>query len=171
MLNQGKYAVEILKRFRMMDCKSMSTSMMTNLKLFGDTTSGKIDATIYRQMIGSLIYLTNTRPDICFAVNTLSQYMVDPRQVHLVEAKHILRHLKGTIDYGLRYAADYEFRLVGYTDSDWADSVTDWKSTSGCCFSLGSVVIAWHNRKKMSVALSTTEEKYIATCVASGEVV
>ena len=100
-LSQGKYAMEILKRFGMMDCKSMSTPMMTNLKLFGETSSGMIDATIYRQIIGSLMYLTNNRLDICFAMNTLSQYMVDPRQVHLVEAKHVLRYLKGTIDYGL----------------------------------------------------------------------
>jgi hypothetical protein len=93
--------MEILKRFGMMDCKSMSTPMTTNLKLFGDTTSGTIDATIYRQMIGSLMYLTNTQSDICFGVNTLSQYMVDPRQVHLVAAKHVLKYLKGTIDHGL----------------------------------------------------------------------
>ena len=72
MLSQGKYAVEILKRFRMMDCKSMIMQMMTNLKLFGDTTSWRVDATLYRQMIGLLMYLTNTRPYICFAVNTLS---------------------------------------------------------------------------------------------------
>ena len=84
-----------------MDCKSMSTPMTTNLKLFGDTTSGKIDATIYKQMIGSLMYLTNTRPNICFAVNTLSQYMVDPRQVHLIAAKHVLRYLKGMIDFDM----------------------------------------------------------------------
>ena len=71
-LSQGKYVVEILKRFEMMDCKSMTMLMTKNLKLFGDTTSGKIDATVYRQMIGSLMYLTNTRSDICFAVNTLS---------------------------------------------------------------------------------------------------
>ena len=115
-LSQGKYVVEILKRFEMMDCKSMTTSMTTNLKLFGDTTSGKTDATVYRQMIGSLMYLTNTRPNICFAVNTLSRYMVDPRQVHLVAAKHILSYLKGTINYGLQYTVDCEFRLVGYTD-------------------------------------------------------
>ena len=134
--------MEILKRFGMMDFKPMTTPMTMNLKLFGDTTSGTIDATIYRQMIGSLMYLTNTQPDICFAVNTLSQYMVDPRQVHLVVAKHILRYLKGTIDYGLRYAGDCNFGLVGYTDSDWVGSVIDRKSTSGCCFSLGSVVIA-----------------------------
>ena len=72
MLIQGKYVVDILKRFGMMDCKSMTTPMTTNLKLFGDNTSGKIDATLCKEMIGSLIYLTNTRPDICFAVNTLS---------------------------------------------------------------------------------------------------
>ena len=91
-LSQGKYAVEILKRFVMMECKSMTTPMTTNLKLFGDTTFGKIDVTVYRQMIGSLMYLTNTRLDICFAVNTLSQYMVDLRQVHLIAVKHILRY-------------------------------------------------------------------------------
>ena len=79
MLSQGKYAVDILKRFIMMDCKSMTTLMTTNLKLFGDTTFGKIDAIIYRQIIGSLMYLTNTRTNIYFTVNTLSQYMVDLR--------------------------------------------------------------------------------------------
>ena len=146
-LSQGKYAVEILKRFGMMDCKSITMPMMINLKLFGDTTSERVDATLYRQMIGSLMYLTNMRPDICFAVNTLSQYMVDSRHVHLIAAKHVLRYLKGTIDYGLRYVLDCEFGLVGYTDSDWAGSVTDWKSTSGCCFSLGSIVIAWGSKK------------------------
>ena len=97
--------------------------------------------------------------------------MVDPRQVHLVAAKHILRYLKGMIDYGLRYAGDCKFGLVGYTDSDWADNVTDQKRTSGCCFSLGSMVISWHNQKEMNVALSTTEAEYIASCAASGEVV
>jgi hypothetical protein len=71
-------------------------------------------------MIGSLMYLTNTRTDICFAVNTLSQFMVESRSVHLVAAKHVLRYLKGTIDYGLRYASDHEISLQGFTDSDWA---------------------------------------------------
>ena len=68
--------------------------------------------------------------------------MVEPRHVHLIVAKHVSRYLKGTIDYGLRYVADYEFRLVGYIDSDWVDSVTNWKRTSGCFFSFGSAVIA-----------------------------
>jgi hypothetical protein len=123
-------------------------------------------------MIGSLMYFTNTRPDICFAVNTLSQYMVESRHVHLIASKHVIRYLKGTVEYGLRYVADCEFGLVGYIDSDWAGSgVTDWKSTSRCCFSLGSTVIAWRNRKQTSVALSTTEVEYIAACLASSEAV
>ena len=80
-LGQGKYVVEILKRFKMMDCKAMSKPMASNLKLLSDAASEAVDATMYRQMIGSLMYLTNTRPDICFAVNTL-------RHVHLMVAKH-----------------------------------------------------------------------------------
>ena len=149
----------------------MSTSMTLNLKLLGDTTSETVDATSYREMIGSLMYLMNMMPNICFAMNTLSQYMVEPRHVPLIAAKHVLRYLKGTIDYGLRYVADCEFGLVGYTDSDWVGSVIDRKSTSGCCFSLGSAVIAWHSRKQTSVALSTTEAEYIVACSTSSEVV
>ena len=131
----------------MMDCKFMTTPMMTNLKLFGDTTSERVDAIVYRQMIGSLMYLTNTRPDICFVVNTLTLYMVDPRQVHLIAAKHVLRYLKGTIEYGLWFNADCEFKLQGFIDSDWDGNVKDQKSASGCCFSLGSTMISWFNRK------------------------
>ena len=93
-LGQGKYAVEILKRFRMMDC-CMASPMASNLKLLSDASSETVNAMMYRHMIGSLMYLTNTRPDICFAVNTLSQYLTDPRSVHLTATKHILRYLKG----------------------------------------------------------------------------
>jgi hypothetical protein len=131
----------------MMDCKAMPTSMVTNLKLLSDTSLEIVDATSYREMIGLLMYLTNTRPDICFAVNTLSQYMVELRSVHLVASKHAMRYMNGTIDYGLGYASDCEISLQGFTDSDWADSVADWKSTSGCCFSMGSTMISWFSRK------------------------
>jgi hypothetical protein len=78
-LNQGKYTVEILKRFGMLDCKAMATPMVSNLKLLQDTTLETVDVTLYREMVGSLMNLTNTRPDICFVVNTLSQYMEQPR--------------------------------------------------------------------------------------------
>jgi hypothetical protein len=97
-LRQGKYAVEILKRFRMMDCKSMSTPMTTNLRIMGASDSDLVDPTMYRQLIGSLMYLVNTRPNICFVVNTLSQFMVESRQVHWVEDKHVLRYLRVQLD-------------------------------------------------------------------------
>ena len=97
--------MDILKRFRMLDCKSIATPMDANLKKPRDSASDSnlIDPTMYRQMIGSLMYLTNTRPDICFAVNALSQFMCEPRQIHWITAKHVLRYLCGTLGYGLRY--------------------------------------------------------------------
>ena len=94
-LGQGKYAVEILKRFGMMDCKVITTPMASNLKLLSDASSEAVDAMMYHHM-----YLTNMRPNICFDVNTLSQFLIDPRHVHLIAAKHILRYLKGTVDMG-----------------------------------------------------------------------
>ena len=86
----------------MMDCKAMATPMASNLKLLSNASSELVDATMYREMIGSLMYLTNTRPDIFFAVNTLSQFLTNPRHSHLIVANHILRYLKGTVDYGLK---------------------------------------------------------------------
>jgi hypothetical protein len=132
----------------------MNTLMEAKLKLLVDTSSELIDATLYRQIIGSLMYLTNTRPGICFAVNTLSQFMVEPKHVHLVAAKHVMRYLKGTIDCGLSYDGDHDFTLNGYTDADWARSVSDRKGTLGCCFSLGSAMISWQSRKQSSIVIA-----------------
>jgi hypothetical protein len=121
----------------------MNTPMETKLKLMVDTSSELIDATLYRQIIGSLMYLTNTRLDICFSVNTLSQFLVEPIRVHLVTSKHVMRYLKGTLDCGLSYNGDHDFKLSGYTDSHWDGSIFDRKSTLGCCFILGSAMISW----------------------------
>ena len=99
---QGKYSVEILNRFEMMDCKAITTPMASNLKILNDASSESVDATMYCQMIRSLMYLTNTRPDIFFAMNTL-------RNVHLMVAKHALRYLKGTVEYGLKYEANQTY--------------------------------------------------------------
>jgi hypothetical protein len=94
-LSQGKYTVEILKKFGMIDCKSMPTPMVMNLKKMNEASSdsGEIDPHLYRQLIGSLMYLVNTRPDICYAVSVLSQFMSQPRQTHWIAAKHVLRYL------------------------------------------------------------------------------
>ena len=113
-----------------------------------------VDAMMYHHMIGSLMYLMNTRPDICFSVNTLSQFLKDLRHVHLIVATHILRYLKGTVDYGLKYKDNQKINLEGYVDSDWSGSAVDRKSTSGCYFSIISGVISWFSMKQSYVALS-----------------
>ncbi|XP_057826602.2 retrovirus-related Pol polyprotein from transposon TNT 1-94 isoform X1 [Cryptomeria japonica] len=172
-LSQVKYTIDILKRFRMIDCKPMHTPMESNLKKLSvsATNSDFADPSEYRQLIGSLMYLVNTRSDICYAVNALSQFTSLPKLVHLVAAKHILRYLRGTIGYGLKYSLNTSILLEGYSDSDWAGSVKDRKSTSGICFNLGSAVISWACRKQSSVALSTAEVEYIAASIASREAV
>ena len=111
------------------------------------------------------------RPDICFAMNTLSQFLTDPRHVHLIAAKHILRYLRGTVYYGLKYEANQNINLEGYVDSDWAGSASDRKSTSGCWFSMGSGVISRFSRKQSCVALSTVEAEYGVACSASCEAI
>jgi hypothetical protein len=105
--------------------------MELNFKKLSGSAAGPILAnpTEYRQLIGALMFLVNTRPDICFAVNTLSQQMVEPHHFHWVGAKNLLRYLRGTINHGLRYTAGSVI-LRGYTDADWAGSVVDRKSTS-----------------------------------------
>ena len=117
------------------------------------------------------MYLKNTGPDICFAVNTLSQYLVQLRRVHLVATKHVMRYLKGTIDFGLYYDGNHDYRLYGFTDASWAGSVSDRRSTSGGCYCLGSAMISWFSRKQSSVALSIAEAEYIAACSASCEAI
>ena len=99
-----------------MDCKAMTTPMTLNLKLLNDDSSKIVDVTLYKHIIGSLMYLINTRQNIFFVVNTLSQYMVNPRHILLVGAKHVMRYLKGTLDYGLKYASNGEIGLHKFTD-------------------------------------------------------
>jgi hypothetical protein len=128
----------------MLDCKSMATPMVSNLKKLSESSSDSdlIDPTMYQQLIGSLMYLVNTRPNICYAVSVLSQFMSQTRQMHWVATKHVLRYLRGTDGYDLRYASSIDMRLQGYGDSNWAGSRVDRKSTSGCCFSLVSAMVS-----------------------------
>jgi hypothetical protein len=116
---KGKYVVKILQKFGMMDYKYMTNPMIANMKKLRDSDSNPVDPSLYRQLIGSLMYMVNTRPDICFAVNTLSQFQVEPRHEHWIAAKNILIYLRGTINYGLRYASNNDVHLHGFTDSDW----------------------------------------------------
>eukprot|EP00253_Pinus_taeda_P030782 PITA_30782 len=137
-LGQGRYATEILKRFRMGDYRPTATPMITNWKKIDASKDKDVDPTLYRQLIGSVMYLVNTNPDICYAVNTLSQFMVEPKRAHWAAAKHVLRYLQGTVDYGLLYTKGKDIRLSGFTDVDWVGSSVDRKSTSRYCFNIGS---------------------------------
>ena len=97
---------------------------------------------MYHQMIGSLMYLINKRQDICLAVNTLSQFLMDPRHVHLIVAKHVLRYLNGTVDCRLKYDVNQNINLHSYVDFDWEGSTTNRNSTSCYCFNLGSGMVS-----------------------------
>ena len=117
------------------------------------------------------MYLTNTRLDICFAVNTLSQYIVNPKHIHLIGEKDVMRYLTGTLDYGLIYASSGEIKLHGYGDSDWGRSAKDKKSTPGCCFSMGSKIVSWFSRKQTNIALITVEVECIGGFLSCSEAV
>ena len=127
--------------------------------------------TLYRHIIGLLVYLTNTRPDICFVVNMLSQYMVNPKYIHLIGEKHVMRYVKGTLDYGLRYASNGKIRLYGFIHSDWEGSSKYRYRTSECCLSLGPGMMSWFCIKNTNIALSTVEAEYIEACSACNEAV
>jgi hypothetical protein len=117
-LSQRKYAVDVLRRFGMLKFNSMSTPMISNMKKlqYQATGSDPKDPTIYRQIIGSLMYLVHTRPNICYAVNVINQFMCEPKHIHMVVVKHILIYVRGTITYGLRYTSSGGVILHGYTD-------------------------------------------------------
>jgi hypothetical protein len=102
------------------------------------------------------MYLVNTRPDVFFSINTLSQFQVEPRHEHWIDTNHVLRYIHGMLNYGLRYTSSSDIKLHGFTDSDWARSEEDKMSTLGMHFNLGSAMISWANKKKNYVALNTT---------------
>ncbi|XP_050248928.1 secreted RxLR effector protein 161-like [Quercus robur] len=145
--------------------------MAFNEKLHLEDGAEKVDARNYRSLVGSLIYLTNTRLDIVQPVNLISKFMNEPSKIHLTTAKRNLRYLKGTKKFGIKYVKEKESKLVGYTYSDWAGSIDDCKSTSGYLFCLGTKPISWSLKKQKTVALSSAETKYIATTDAACETV
>jgi hypothetical protein len=170
-ISQTKYVSELLKKFGMEDCKPAITPMEKNLKLSKFEGGGLVSSTRYQQLIGSLIYLTNTCPDLSFAVSVLSRYMQEPRESHWNATKRVLRYLQGTKYFGLEYKRNKNFRLVGYSDADFARDVDDRASTSGYLMSMGSVVVSWSCKKQATVANSTTEAEYISAWEVACEIV
>ncbi|KAL2333879.1 hypothetical protein Fmac_015092 [Flemingia macrophylla] len=146
----------------MENSKPIPTLVEENLKLKRDSDERRINSTYYKSMIGSLRYLTATRPDIVFGVGLLSRFMEKPHACHLQGAKRILRYIKGTLIEGVFYANNYIVKLVGYTDSDWAGNIETRKNTSGYTCHLGTGAISWSSKKQPIVAFSTTEVEYIA---------
>ncbi|KAL0297348.1 UNVERIFIED_CONTAM: Retrovirus-related Pol polyprotein from transposon RE2 [Sesamum radiatum] len=168
---QRKYTETLLKKFKMESCKTVTTPLVTGEKYQKEDGSQKVDGSMYRSLIGSLLYLTATRPDIMFATCLLSRFMQSPSQVHYAAAKRILRYLRGTKDFGIWYKSTNDAKLVGYTDSDWAGSVDDMKSTSGYTFSLGSGIFSWASKKQATVAQSSAEAEYIAAAATSNQAI
>jgi hypothetical protein len=161
-ISQEKYTKDLLKRFNMDDCKPIKTPMPSNGHLDLDEGGNSVDQTLYRSMIGSLLYLTASRPDIMFSVCMCARFQSNPKEPHLVAVKRILRYLKHTPSIGLWYPKGARFQLVGYSDSDYAGCKIDRKSTSGGCHLLGRSLVSWSSKKQNSVALSTAEAEYIA---------
>ncbi len=126
---------------------------------------------MYRQLVGSLNYLTTTRPDIAYSVSILSQFMAKPYESHWKETKKVLRYLKGTLNFGIMYADEFDVELAGYSDSDWARNPDDRKSTTGYVFNIGSGPISWSSKKQPIVSLASTKAEYKALCSATCEAI
>ena len=145
-INQSKYTRNLLKKFLMLDSSPVSTPMATVTKL--DPNQGtEVDITNYRGMIGSLLYLTASRPYIMYATCLCARFQVDPREPHLIAVKRIFRYLKGNPGLGLWYPRESDFHLIGYSDTDFAGCKIDRKSTTGSCQFLGGRLVSWFSKK------------------------
>lgn len=173
---QSKYTEDILKRFNMEDCKTIATPLDANSKLkrpeipLADRKREVTDFP-YQSLIGSLMYLSVfTRPDISYAVSSLSQFNSDFDSSHINAGKRVLRYLQGSKDIGLKFSKSHD-KLVGYVDADWAGDVNDRHSHTGYFFKLSGAAVCWEARKQKSVALSSTEAEYMALSDSSREAI
>ncbi|CAM8923178.1 unnamed protein product [Rhodiola kirilowii] len=159
---QSKYAKNLLKKFELEKASHKRTPAATHLKITKDDAGTKVDQTLYRSMIGSLLYLTASRPDIAYALGVCARYQANPKENRLMQVKRIIKYVCGTADFGIWYTKDTNPYLVGYCDADWAGNVEDRKSTSGGCFFLGNNLVSWFSKKQNSILLSTAKAEYIA---------
>ncbi|XP_070662188.1 secreted RxLR effector protein 161-like [Malus domestica] len=144
------------------NCNPVHNPIVPGTKLTKDLIGEKVDSTYYKQIVGSLMYLTTTQPDTMFVVSLISRFIEGPTEMHLAAAKRVLRYVKGTIGLGVLYRKGEHAELRGYTDSDYAGDLDDRKSTSGYLFMLGSGAVCWSSKKQPVVTLSTTEAEFIA---------
>lgn len=156
-ISQTKYVKDILKKFGMEDAKPIKTPMPTNGHLDLDDNGKCVDQKVYRSMIGSLLYLCASRPDIMLSVCMCARFQAEPKECHLIAVKRIIRYLVHTPDLGLWYPKGCDFELLGYSDSDYAGCKVDRKSTTGTCQFLGRSLVSWSSKKQNSIALSTAK--------------
>ena len=169
-INQAKYVKDILKRFDLADCKAASTPMCSREKIVPDPSGKSVNQTYYRSMIGSLMYLTASRPDIILSVCVCARYQADPKESHETSVKRIFRYLKGKPNLGLWYSKEGPLQLIAYTDSDLGGDKFDRKSTSGGCQFLGERLVSWQCKKQTNVSVSTAEAEYIAASQCCSQV-
>lgn len=170
-ISQRKYVLEVLRRFGMEQSNSVQNPIIPGFKIFKDENGIEVNGSFYKQLVGSLMYLTATRPDIMYAVSLISRYMSKPTELHLLAAKRVLRYLQGTTNFGILYKKGGNKELIGFTDSDYAGSVEDRKSTSGYVFILSDAAVAWSSRKQPIVTLSTTEAEFVAAAACTCQAV
>ena len=170
-LSQSKYAFEILRKHGMSGCDTVSTPMSHTTKLDADLQGKPVDPTKYRSIIGSLMYLTASRPDLVFAVYLCSRFQAKPTERHLSEAKRILRYIKGTIHMGIWYPKNSGFDLIAYSDADHAGCLDTLKSTSGGIQFLGEKIVSWQSKKQDCTSLSSTESEYVAMSACCAQVI
>lgn len=162
-ISQKKYAGEILERFGLEKCNGVKNPMVPGSNRLSRQEKGKkVNATLFKQMVGSLMYMTVTRPDLMYCVCFISRFMSNPMESHMLAAKRILRYIKATAELGVFYKRDCQDELLAYTDSDYAGDLNDRKSTSGYVFMLSGGAVAWMSKKQPVVTLSTTEAEYVA---------
>ncbi|XP_059663416.1 secreted RxLR effector protein 161-like [Cornus florida] len=153
----------------MAESKVVSTPLRPNTKLTLECTSEVIPSTLYRPIIGSLLYLTASRPDIMYSVGSVARFQSNPRSSHLQAAKRILRFVNGTLSYGLHDLVSPTLPFKTYSATDWGGSLLDKSSTLGCCYLLGSNIISRLSKNQAIVSLSTFETEYITTSQAGSQ--
>lgn len=165
-LSQRKYCLELIHEFGLLGCKPVKTPLEPNFVINGDGVDMKDvlleNITEYQKLIGKLIYLMMTRPDISYTVQTLSQYMHSPRKSHLVIALRVLRYLKGCPGKGIGVHRDTTVSLTAFADADWAKCLTSRRSVTGYCIFFGKNLISWKSKKQETVSRSSTESEYRA---------
>ncbi|GJS65934.1 retrovirus-related pol polyprotein from transposon TNT 1-94 [Tanacetum coccineum] len=161
-LNQSKYASEIIKKYGLLSSDSVDTPMVEKNKLDKDLQGTPVGATLYRGMIGSLMYLISSRPDLIYGVCLCARYQAKPTEKHLNAVKLIFQYLKGTINMGLWYLKDTCMSLKAYADADHAGCQDTRRSTSGSAQFIGDKLVSWSSKNQKSTAISSTEAEYIA---------